>query len=197
MRPPFFTASLRSARAAVVPQAPQLSRPISSKIAATLSPTAGVGARDRSIIPKGTFRRREASWATSWPTRVILKAVFLIVSATTSKGSPLTLSRARLTTPGPLTPTLTQLSPWVTPWKAPAIKGLSSTGFEKTTSLAQPKASCSFVSSPRVLKIRPISATASMLIPALVEPTATELQTRSVVASASGMEARSLRSPSV
>ena len=41
---------------------------------------------------------------------------------------------------------------------------------------------------------RPISATASMLMPALVEPTFTEEHTRSVVARASGMEAMSFRS---
>ena len=52
--PPFFTASFSIASAAVVPCAPQLSRPISSRICATLSPTAGVGASERSTIPKGT-----------------------------------------------------------------------------------------------------------------------------------------------
>ena len=48
---------------------------------------AGVGARDRSTMPKGVSRRRLASCATSWPMRVMRKAVFLMVSATTSKGS--------------------------------------------------------------------------------------------------------------
>ena len=141
------------------------------------------------------LRRFDASMATSWPTRVILKAVFLMVSATTSKGWPLTCSRATLTTPGPLTPTLMHESPLVTPWKAPAMKGLSSTALEKTTSLAQPKASWSFVRSARSLKTRPISATASMLMPAFVEPTATELQTRSVTARLSAMESMRMRSP--
>ena len=65
IRPPFFTASLRSAKAAVVPGAPQRSNPISSNTLATESPTAGVGAKERSIIPKGTPSRREASRATS------------------------------------------------------------------------------------------------------------------------------------
>ena len=49
--PPFFTASLSIARAAVVPCVPQRSSPIFSRICATESPTAGVGARERSIIP--------------------------------------------------------------------------------------------------------------------------------------------------
>ena len=54
MTPPFLTASFSRARAAVVPCVPQVSRPIASRICATLSPTAGVGARERSTIPKGT-----------------------------------------------------------------------------------------------------------------------------------------------
>ena len=63
--PPFFTASFSNAKAAVVPWVPQVSRPISSRILATLSPMAGVGARLRSTMPKGTPRRREASTPTS------------------------------------------------------------------------------------------------------------------------------------
>ena len=63
MTPPFLTASLSIARVAVVPWAPHCSRPISSRIWATESPTAGVGARDRSTMPKGTPRRRLASRA--------------------------------------------------------------------------------------------------------------------------------------
>ena len=63
--PPFLTLSLRIARAAVVPGAPACSRPISLKISAILSPTAGVGASERSIIPKGTFNLFDASKATS------------------------------------------------------------------------------------------------------------------------------------
>ena len=69
--PPFFTASFSSASAAVVPWVPQHSSPISSRMAATESPTAGVGASERSTMPNGTFSRREASIATSCPTRVI------------------------------------------------------------------------------------------------------------------------------
>ena len=65
MTPPFFTASFSRARAAVVPWVPHTSRPISSRIRATLSPMAGVGARDRSTMPKGVSSRRLASWATS------------------------------------------------------------------------------------------------------------------------------------
>ena len=45
--------------------------------------------------------------------------------------------------------------------------------------------------------ILPISATASMLMPALVEPMFTDEQTILVAASASGMEAMSLRSEAV
>ena len=74
----------------MVPWVPHTSRPISSRMRATLSPMAGVGARDRSTMPKGVSSRRLASWATSWPMRVMRKAVFLMVSATTSKGCPFT-----------------------------------------------------------------------------------------------------------
>ena len=63
--PPFLTASLRRARAAVVPCVPQHSSPIASRIRATESPGAGVGAKLRSTIPKGTFSLRDASWAIS------------------------------------------------------------------------------------------------------------------------------------
>ena len=113
--PPFLTASFNKAKAAVVPWVPTDSKPISSKINATLSPTAGVGASERSTIPNGTPKRSEATRPTNCPIRVILKAVFLTVSATTSKDSPLTFSKARLTTPGPLTPTLISTSASPTP----------------------------------------------------------------------------------
>ena len=62
-------------------------------------------------MPKGTPSRRLASRATSWPTRVIWKAVRLMVSATSSKGASFTFSSATFTTPGPETPTLTAQSP--------------------------------------------------------------------------------------
>ena len=48
MTPPFFTASLSIASAAVVPGPPQTSSPMDSRMQATLSPTAGVG-RKRQI----------------------------------------------------------------------------------------------------------------------------------------------------
>ncbi len=54
MTPPFLTASFNNANAAVVPGAPTLSRPISSRISATESPSFGVGANDKSTIPNGT-----------------------------------------------------------------------------------------------------------------------------------------------
>ena len=197
MTPPFFTASLSSARAAVVPWVPVTSRPISSRMCATESPMVGVGASERSTMPKGTPRRRLASCATSWPTRVILKAVRLMVSATTSKGSPRHSSSAALTTPGPDTPTLMAASPSPTPWNAPAMKGLSSTALAKTTSFAQAKPSWSAVRAAASLMTSPIRRTASMLMPALVVPTFTEEQTTSVVASVSGMARMSASSARV
>ena len=140
------------------------------------------------MIPNGMFSRLEASCATSWPTRVTLNAVFLIVSQSTSKFSPRTFSRACLTTPGPETPTLMMASASVTPWKAPAMNGLSSGALQKTTSFAHPRQLFSLLASAVFLMISPISLTASMLIPVLVEPRLMELQTKSVTASACGIE---------
>ena len=134
-----MTWSFNIANAAVVPGAPAYSNPISSKISPTLSPAAGVGARERSIIPNGIPSLLEASLATNCPTRVTLNAVFLIVSQRTSKFSPRTFSIARFTTPGPLTPTLMIASASVTPWNAPAINGLSSGALQNTTNFAHPR----------------------------------------------------------
>ena len=138
MMPPFLTWSLSIANAAVVPGAPTCSRPIFSSTSPTESPTAGVGANDRSMMPNGMPRRREASCATSWPTRVILNAVRLIVSHRNSKSRPTAASSARDTTPGPDTPTLMTASPSVTPWKPPAMNGLSSGTLQKATNLTHP-----------------------------------------------------------
>ena len=63
--PPFFTISVSIASAAVVPGAPAPSMPHSSRIRATESPTAGVGAKDKSSIPKFVLRRFAASEPTS------------------------------------------------------------------------------------------------------------------------------------
>ena len=188
MTPPFFTWSFNIASAAVVPGAPTRSRPISSKISATLSPMAGVGAKDRSTIPNGTFKRFEASSATSCPTRVTLNAVFLIVSHNSLKSFPRTFSSAFFTTPGPLTPTLITASASVTPRKAPAINGLSSGALQNITSFAQPRESFSFVASAVAFTISPQRRTASILIPVFVEPTFTELHTLSVRESACGID---------
>ena len=77
--------------------------------------------------------------------RVTWNAVFFTVSATTSRGWPFTDCKAWYTTPGPETPTLMTRSASPTPWKAPAMKGLSSTALQNTTSLAQPRPSRSAV----------------------------------------------------
>ena len=81
MVPPFLTASLSMARAAVVPGAPARSKPMLSRISAMESPTAGVGAKERSMMPISASSSREASRATSSPTRVILNVVRLMRSA--------------------------------------------------------------------------------------------------------------------
>ena len=157
---------------------------------------AGVGASDRSTIPNGTPRRSLASVPTSCPIRVTLKAVFLIISASSFIGSDLSaFANAARTTPGPLTPTLMTQSASPTPWNAPAINGLSSGALQKTTSLAAPMQLRSFVSSAASFTMRPISSTAFILIPALVEPTLTDAHTCSVSANALGMDSISSRSP--
>ena len=60
------------ASTAVVPGAPMLERPILWKISPTESPTAGVGARERSATPKGRPRRVATSVPIISPTRVTL-----------------------------------------------------------------------------------------------------------------------------
>ena len=63
-----------------MPGAPTDSSPISSKTSATESPFAGVGARDKSIIPRGIPSCFDASLPINCPILVILNAIFLIVS---------------------------------------------------------------------------------------------------------------------
>ena len=92
--PPFLTASFNMARAAVVPCPPTESSPISSNICATLSPITGVGASDKSTIPNSAESLLDASFAISCPVRVILNAVFLIVSAISSTDAPFMLFNA-------------------------------------------------------------------------------------------------------
>lgn len=77
------------------------------------------------------------------------------------------------------------------------MKGLSSTALAKTTSLAHPTPPADAVRAARSLMVSPIWRTASMLMPACVEATFTEAQTRSVTASASGMEEMRTLSPPV
>ena len=93
---------------------------------------------------------------------------------------------AAFTTPGPEIPTLITVSASPTPWKAPAMKGLSSTAFAKTTSFAQPKASSVFAAKSFI--VWPQRATASIFIPALLEPTLIDPQTKSVWAKAFGID---------
>src|SRR5499427_348486 len=167
--PPFFTASVNSASAATEPGAPARSSPIASRISATESPTAGVGASDRSTTPNRTGgpRRRATSRPISSPARVTLNAIRLIVSAivATSYGSPVARRRfsADSTTPGPEQPTLITHSPSPTPCMAPATNGLSSGMLANVTSLAQPIPPAAAVASASALTTDPISSTASAL----------------------------------
>ena len=76
----------------------------------------------------------------------------------------------------------------VTPWKAPAINGLSSGALQNTTSFEHPIESLSFVNSAVSFMMSAISLTASIFIPVFVEPRFTELHTSSVSASAFGID---------
>ena len=146
-------------------------------------------------MPNGTPSRFDASCATSCPTRVILNAVFLIVSHSVSKSTSRHVCfRTAFTTPGPDTPTLITASPSLTPRKAPAMNGLSSGALQSATNFAQPIESRSFVSFAVSLMISPRSRTASMLMPVFVEPTFTLEQMRSVTDIASGIERMSISS---
>ena len=185
------------ASAAVVPGAPTWAKPIFSSTSPTESPWAGVGASDRSMMPNGTPKRRLASCATSWPTRVILNAVRLMVSHKNSKSRPTASSSARLTTPGPETPTLITASPSVTPWKPPAINGLSSGALQNATNFTQPYESLSAVAWAISLIMWPNSSTAFMSMPVFVEPTFTLEHTMSVSARACGRERMSSSSAGV
>ena len=77
------------------------------------------------------------------------------------------------------------------------MKGLSSTALQNTTSFAQPKPPLSAVSRAVSFTVSPMRATASMLMPAFVEPMFTEEQTSSVSARASGIARMSFTSAGV
>ena len=79
--------------------------------------------------------------------------------------------------------------------RRPAMKGLSSGALQKTTSLASPMHMLSLVSSAVWRTTWPIRATASMLMPDLVEPMLMLEHTISVSARARGMLSISRLSP--
>ena len=180
LRRPFLPDHLTVPEQPSYPGAPACSRPISQRISATLSPMAGVGARDRSIIPNGIFSppgcllRHQLSDSGNLKSSLFDRlAQYLKISA------PSLFPEHVLTTPGPLTPTLITASPSVTPWNAPAMNGLSSGALQNTTSFAHPRESC-LLCQLRCLQnhLSHQIRTASISIPVLVDPTFTELQTR-------------------
>jgi hypothetical protein len=127
-----------------------------------------------------------------------LKEVRLTTSATESRSaSGPSRSIAERTTPGPDTPTLSTVSGSPTPMCAPATKGLSWTALQKQTSFAQAIPPLSAVRRAASSRTSAKSATASMLIPARVDASATEEQTRSVSASAGAIESKSALSARV
>ena len=126
---------------------------------------------------------------------MILNAVFLTTSATSVIFPSGIFERAERTTPGPDTPTLITLSGSPAPWNAPAINGLSSGALQNTTSFDGPTRPLSLVRTADSRTIFPIRATASIFIPAFVEPMLTLEQSLSVTARASGMLLISSSSP--
>ncbi len=104
---------------------------------------------------------------------------------------------ARRTVPGPEMPTLSASAGSLGPWKAPATNGLSPTALQKATNLAQAIESRSAEARDMPRMACATSSTASALMPARVEPQATDPQTRAVVLSASGRDAMSAASPGV
>ncbi len=172
-------------------------------ISPTLSPTLGVGAKDRSTTPKGIFSSEATRRPISSPQRVTRNAVCLISSAKSCSprfwlpSRSILRSRALAITPGPLTPTLITTSLWSRPWMAPAMNGLSPGWLVKTTNLAAPKPPLFALRSARSLITLPIMTTASMLMPLRVVPTLTDEQIFWVRVSASGMDLISSRSPEV
>ena len=142
--PPFLTASLSMAIAAVEPGAPTCAMPSVLRISPILSPIVGVGARDRSTTPNCVPIRSATSRPISSPMRVTRKLAVLISSDSSERVSFLPLfcadairrRSALSTTPGPETPILTVASGSPAPMYAPAMNGLSSGIFAKTTSFA-------------------------------------------------------------
>ena len=150
------------------------------------SPTAGVGASERSMMPSSAPSICDASRAMSSPTRVILKVVRLMRSASSmNEASGLAATTLR-TTPGPEMATLMLHSASPLPCIAPAMKGLSSGALQKMTILAQPMESCSAVRLLTASSTSAMRSTASMLMPARVEATLTDEQTRCVLADGVG-----------
>ena len=117
-----------------------------------------------------------------------------MISHSSPKSLPFAFLIALCITPGPLTPTLIMASDSLIPWNAPAINGLSSGALQKITSLAQPIDSISLVAYAVFFTICPSNATASILIPVLVEPTLTLEHTNSVSFIACGIDSISIRS---
>ncbi len=104
MTPPFLTASISRANAAVEPGEPIWPTPIASMISATESPVEVVGASEMSTMPNGTPIKAAISRPISSPARVILKTVRLITSESWVRSQSGFLATTLRTTPGPEIP---------------------------------------------------------------------------------------------
>ncbi len=93
-------------------------------------------AQNKSTIPNSTPRRSLAIWH-NWPTRVILKAVFLTVTAKTSNFR-LELSQLHVFNAGLKLTLITTSASTNTVEKAPAINGYLQPHWQKTTEFTGP-----------------------------------------------------------
>ena len=120
--------------------------------------------------------------------RVTLNAVFLMVSQRASKLWPLTSSIAVFTTPGPLTPHIDHRVRLGHTMERSRHKRIVVGSVAEDHQLGASQRIPFLRGFRRLFDDGAISLTASILMPVFVEPTLTELHTRSVDASASGME---------
>ena len=110
-------------------------------------------------------------YRTSWPTRAILKAALLILSAQVSKDSPRTFCRARCTTPGPETPTEMVVLCLPNTVECARHEGVVADGVREDDELGAAEAVRIRGQGPAVARmVSPMSLTALMLMPAREDP---------------------------
>ncbi len=125
--------------------------------------------KERSTIPNGMLRHLRCLLCNQLADTGNLKCRRLIVSQSSSKILSTYFFQSIFYNTRSADSDIDDASASVTPWKAPAINGLSSGALQNTTSLAQPRESCLFGCLLLQEQSRPSSFTASILIPVFVE----------------------------